>query len=59
VTESTLGLRTQLLAVLVAAIRALRNGVVAIVTDDRPAYAWRSGPDHLYNATRSAFGRPH
>ena len=38
--------------------RAVRGGVVAVFTDDRPACAWRQGPDHLYHATRSAFGRP-
>ena len=43
---------------LVAALRWLRDAVVAALTDDRPAYAWRQGPDHLYQATRSAFGRP-
>jgi hypothetical protein len=43
---------------LVSAARRLRNAVVAALTDDRPAYAWRQGPDHLYQATRSAFGRP-
>jgi hypothetical protein len=43
---------------LVATLRAVRGGVVAILTDDRPACAWRQGPDHLYHATRSAFGKP-
>jgi hypothetical protein len=37
--------------------RALRDVAVAIVNDDRPAPAWRHGPDHLYQATRSAFRR--
>ena len=43
---------------LVTALRALRDAVIAALTDDRPAYPWRQGPDHLYQATRSAFGRP-
>jgi hypothetical protein len=43
---------------LVTALRGLRDAVVAALTDDRPAFAWRQGPDHLYQATRSAFGRP-
>jgi hypothetical protein len=42
---------------LVAAWRGLRGALVAALTDNRPAYAWRQGPDHLYQATRSAFGR--
>jgi len=51
-------LTRSLQGLLVAAFRAVRGGVVAILTDDRPACAWRQGPDHLYHATRSAFGRP-
>jgi len=59
-TNPSLGARLikSLQGLLVAAFRAVRGGVVAVFTDDRPACAWRQGPDHLYHATRSAFGRP-
>jgi hypothetical protein len=50
--------RTAAIHHLMIAARRLRDVVVAVLTDDRPAYAWRQGPDHLYQATRSAFGRP-